>query len=205
MSTRNEIGKVIILNGVPRSGKSSIATIIQESFEGIWMNLGVDSFMKMTPERYQPGLGLRPGGERPDLGPAIVQMYEALYESIAAHSRLGINVVVDIGHHDWYSVPRNILSNCAELLKDSPVLFVGIKCPVDEIMKRRIATWKIGYDQDGSIPIPVKRWQEAVHNPGIYDLELDTSEYTSKECAHFILDYLESGKPLRAFEMIGEL
>lgn len=33
------------------------------------MNLGGDYFMKMTPEDYQPGIGLRPGGERPDLEP----------------------------------------------------------------------------------------------------------------------------------------
>ncbi len=35
-------GQIIILNGAPRSGKSSIATVVQETFEGVWMNLGVD-------------------------------------------------------------------------------------------------------------------------------------------------------------------
>ena len=58
-------GKIIILNGTPRSGKSSIATVIQETFEGLWMNIGVDQFMQMTPQKYLPGIGLRPGGERP--------------------------------------------------------------------------------------------------------------------------------------------
>ncbi|MCU0502603.1 MAG: chloramphenicol phosphotransferase, partial [Anaerolineae bacterium] len=60
-------GQIIILNGVPRSGKSSIAAAIQQTFDGVWMNLGVDRFMQMTPARYLPGIGLRPGGERPDL------------------------------------------------------------------------------------------------------------------------------------------
>ena len=60
-------GQIIILNGTPRSGKSSIAAVIQERFEGLWMNMGVDHFMQMTPTQYQPGIGLRPGGERPDL------------------------------------------------------------------------------------------------------------------------------------------
>ena len=62
-------GQLVILNGPPRSGKSSIAAAIQNSFEGVWMNLGVDRFMAMTPKRYQHGIGLRPGGERPDLEP----------------------------------------------------------------------------------------------------------------------------------------
>jgi chloramphenicol 3-O-phosphotransferase len=35
-------GQLVILNGPPRSGKSSIAAAIQNSFEGVWMNLGVD-------------------------------------------------------------------------------------------------------------------------------------------------------------------
>jgi hypothetical protein len=52
-------GQVIILNGVPRSGKSSIVEVIQDTFDGVWMNLGVDGFMQMTPARHLPGMGLR--------------------------------------------------------------------------------------------------------------------------------------------------
>src|SRR5262245_23555606 len=66
---RDGAGQIVILNGPPRSGKSSIAAEIQERFEGVWMNLGVDHFKQMTPARLQPGIGLRPGGERPDLEP----------------------------------------------------------------------------------------------------------------------------------------
>ncbi|MDQ3328425.1 MAG: chloramphenicol phosphotransferase, partial [Chloroflexota bacterium] len=120
-------GQIIILNGTPRSGKSSIATVIQNTFEGVWMNLGVDWFMRMTPDRYQPGIGLRPGGERPDLEPLVMVLYRAMYEAIAAHSRLGPNVVVDVGHHDAYSAPRGILTDCARRLRGLPVLFVGVR------------------------------------------------------------------------------
>src|SRR6516162_2896641 len=109
-------GQIVILNGTPRSGKSSIAIAIQNTFEGVWMNLGVDRFEQMTPERYQPGIGLRPGGERPDLEPLVVLLYHGMYEAIGAHSRLGLNVVVDVGHHDAYFVPRRILPDCARRL-----------------------------------------------------------------------------------------
>src|ERR687897_3936601 len=74
-------GQIVILNGTPRSGKSSIAAIIHETWDGIWMNLGVDGFMRMTPQRYRPGIGLRPGGERPDLEPTIITLYLAMYRS----------------------------------------------------------------------------------------------------------------------------
>ena len=205
MTKINKPGQIVILNGSPRSGKSSIATIIQNTFEGVWMNLGVDQFMKMTPERYQPGIGLRPGGERPDLEPIVMLMYKAMYESIAAHSRTGINVVVDVGHHDGYSVPRRILPNCARILKELPVLFVGIHCPIEEIMQRRIDTWQVGYSEDGSIPAPVKRWQHSVHIPGIYDLEVDTSVMRAEECAILIHQRLVDGPPPKAFQLIRDM
>ena len=66
-------GQVIILNGAPRSGKSSIVKVIQDTFDGVWMNLGVDVFARgVTPRRYQPGIGLRPGP-----GPAQWQLHTA--------------------------------------------------------------------------------------------------------------------------------
>ncbi len=184
-------GQIVILNGAPRSGKSSIVRVIQEAFDGVWMNLGVDGFMRMTPEQFLPGIGLRPGGERPDLEPLIVRMYQAMYASIAAHSRVGLNVVVDVDHHDRYSVPRGILPICARQLAGLPVLVVGVYCPLEVIMERRRDTW--GVDSDGSIPEPVRRWQEAVHIPGIYDLEVDTSVLSPKECAELIRQRLDSG------------
>ncbi len=196
-------GQIVILNGVPRSGKSSIAAVIQNTFDGVWMNLGVDRFMSMTPERYQPGIGLRPGGERPDLEPLIVILYKAMYEAIAVHSRMGLNVVVDVAHHDVYSVSRGILPDCARLLQELPVLFVGVRCPIDVVMERRIATWHAGYAEDGSVPKPVGLWQRAVHEPGIYDLEVDTAASSSEECAEVIRRRLEDGSPAAAFRRIA--
>lgn len=198
-------GQIVILNGAPRSGKSSIATVIQNTFEGVWINFGVDRFKQMIPERYQPGIGLRPGGERPDLEPLIVTLYRAMYETIAQYSRLGLNVVVDVGHHDAYSVPRGILPNCARQLKGLPVLFVGVHCPLKVIMERRQATWHAGYADDGSVPKAVSLWQQAVHEPGIYDLEVDTSALSPEECANVIRQHLEDDPPPSAISRLASM
>ena len=205
MASHGPNGQIIILNGAPRSGKSSIAAAIQQTFDGTWMNLGVDGFMRMTPDRYQPGIGLRPGGERPDLEPLVVAMYRGLYESIAAHSRQGLNVVVDVGHHDAYSVPRGILPDCARQLDRLPVLFVGVRCPIDVIMERRRATWGVSGPDDGSVPLPVLRWQEAVHTPGIYDLEIDTSELSIEACSEEIRRRLSEPPPPSAFQRLAAM
>lgn len=206
MAQTDTPGQIIILNGTPRSGKSSIVTVIQDTFDGVWMNLGVDRFMQMTPARYLPGIGLRPGGERQDIEPFVPLLYRAMYESIAVHSRVGLNVVVDVGHHDAYGVPRRILPDCARRLKGLPVLFVGVRCPIEVIMERRRATgWDVGSAAGASIPQPVRLWQQEVHIPGIYDLEVDTSLLSPEACAAVIRQHLEHGPPPSAFKRLAAM
>ena len=205
MVAAGTLGRIVVLNGAPRSGKSSIAAVIQERFPGVWMNLGVDRFKPMVPDRFQPGIGLRPGGERPDLEPLVALLYHALYGSIALHSRLGLNVVADVGHHDWYSMPREILSTCARELQGLPAWFIGVRCPLDVILLRRRDTWSETLPADGTVPPPVRRWQDAVHVPGIYDLEVDTSVLGPQECAEEIYRRLQSGAPPTAFPRLAAM
>jgi chloramphenicol 3-O phosphotransferase len=203
-----EPGQIIILNGAPRSGKSSIARAIQDTFDGVWVNLGVDSQIASLPERFRPGIGLRPGGERPEIEAIVPALYAALYDSIAAHSRLGLNVVADAGHHDAYSEPLKILADCARRLSGLPVLFVGVYCPIEIIMHRRALSGEGAYlsgTPDCRVPAPVKLWQSEVHKPGIYDLELDTSLLSAAACAAAIRERLQTGrKAVSAFERLVE-
>ena len=206
-------GQIIILNGAPRSGKSSIAKVIQETFDGVWMNLGVDAYiLEITPAKFRPGIGLRPGGEGPGLEPLIPVWYAALYDSIAAHSRLRLNVVTDAGHHDSYTQPLKILPDCARRLKNLPVLFVGVRCSIEEIMRRRNAgqarraTRYETSTADEPVPVTVLRFQQVVHIPGIYDLEVDTTKSPAAECAELIRKQLEAGIPKpSAFEKLAAL
>lgn len=190
------LGSVVVLNGPPRSGKSSIAAAIQDG-PGAWMNLGVDLLRLATPAALQPGIGLRPGGERPDLEDFVVASYLALYDSVEAHAARGLNVVVDIGHHDWYSRSRRILEQVAPALAELGALFVGVTCPIDVLMHRRHATgWSEQPHVEGAdIPVPVQRWSTAVHEPGVYDLEIDTSRTTPEEAATAIRARLDDGDP----------
>ena len=194
-------GQIIILNGAPRSGKSSIVAEIQRSFDGIWMNLGVDRFMQMTPERYLPGIGLRPGGGRPDLEPVVVQLYGALYDSIAAHSRLGLNVVVDVGHHDAYSRPLGILPDSARRLEGLPALLVGVRCPIEVVLERRRAT---GWTRDDEVE-RASQWDEEVHRQGIYDLEVDTAVLSPVDCADAVRRRLLDGRASTALQLLAHI
>ena len=200
------LGQVVVLNGAPRSGKTSVARAIQDEFEGIWMNLGVDCFKeRVIPEQFSPSIGLRPGGEAPELEDMIATIYRAMYDSIAAHSRHGLNVAVDVGHHDSYSRPLGILKDAVDRLAGIPVVLVGVRCPIEVILERRKKTWGQSYSLDGAVPDAVQLWQVEVHNPGIYDLEVDTSRFSPQACAQQIMSTLKNRPSPSAVERIAAL
>ena len=199
-----EPGSIVVLNGTPRSGKSCIAGALQESSDSLWLNFGVDAMAEVIPTGLRPGIGLRPGGERPDLEHVVVTLFAALYSAVAAWSRAGINVVVDVGHHDDYSKPLGILTRTAVLLQGLPAYLIGVRCPVEVIVARRDADPGGGggrggpyvtSEPDGSIPDVIFRWERAVHDPGTYDLEVDTSTASPAECAAAILLRMREGPP----------
>jgi chloramphenicol 3-O phosphotransferase len=195
------LGTIVVLNGAPRSGKSSIATALQASSDARWLAFGVDALASATPPALRPGVGLRPGGERPDLEDAVVVLYDALYAAVVAWSGAGSNVVVDVGHHDDYSQPLGILRRVAAVLAGLPAYFVGVRCPVEVIMARRdadpggAAGGYVTSEPDGGIPDVVTRWDRAVHDPGVYDLSVHTAAASPEACAAAIVHRVADGPP----------
>ncbi|MFC3078659.1 chloramphenicol phosphotransferase CPT family protein [Phenylobacterium terrae] len=171
------LGRIVVLNGVPRAGKSSIARALQA--RGPWLNLGVDLWRKATPDDLQPGIGLRPGGERPDLEPAVARFYAALWDAVAGVSRGGMDVACDVGLHTSYAHPLDTRALMRERLAGLPLLLVGVRCSLDVILERR--------GEDGAPREAVLRWQAAVHADIAYDLEVDASTLTPEACAEAIL------------------
>jgi chloramphenicol 3-O phosphotransferase len=185
------LGRVVILNGAPRSGKSSLARAIQESVPGTWLNTGVDSFMAAQPPTLMPGIGLRPGGERPDLEPAVAKLYNVLFATIRLQAEAGFDIVADLGMHEDYSVPLGILDRAATTLGPLGALLIGIDCDLDEIMRRRNADPRGGFYATGeAAPPPVLRWQDAVHHGKTYDLRLDMGRLTPEMGARQVAELL---------------
>ena len=205
MEHASQAGRVIVLNGAPRAGKSSIAAVISETFGGPWINLGNDALIHRVTKAYQPAQGLRPGEPAHAAAQHVATFYAAMYESIAAYSRLGVHVVADAGHHDGYG--RGIIVGCARRLRGLPAMFVGVRCDLDEIMRRRAASaaglYAVGTNEE-PVPPPVRRWQEMVHVPGIYDIEVDTTATSAEECAAAIRERWESGEALLAFARLAD-
>lgn len=191
------VGPVVILNGAPRSGKSSIAVAMDTLDTRPWLNIGVDSTMADLAPNQRPGLGLRPGGERPDLEHLVLDGYRQLFEAVEHKAAAGTAVAVDVGVHDWFSEPLGLWSEIAARLVGVPAFVVGVRCDLPVILARRSAAPQRGVTRyETTASPPVLRWQEAVHNPGRYDLEVDTSSASAPQCAEVILRYVASGAPV---------
>ena len=122
-------------------------------------------------------------------------MYAALWDSVAAHARQGLNVVTDVGLHDAYSVPRRTVADAARRLEGLPVLVVGVRCPTEVIWERRRASWGQALEAaDEDRLAAVERWQTAVHAQFAYDLEVDTSSWSPERCADAVIARL-AGPP----------
>ena len=201
------MGTIVALSGPSRAGKSTIAARIQDTFDGIWMHNGMDLHIQATPSRYKPGVGLRP--MRPedvpgakdvdgrvsynDLVDSVPALYAALYGSAAAHARNGLNVVMDVYHHEHYPRLLRTLDIAKRELAGLPTLFVGVNAPVDVIWDRRGQTWGQHRDAVDEVVRRAVDLHDAAARALRYDIEVDTSELSPDECVDRIARRLAEG------------
>lgn len=144
---------------------------------------------------------MRPGEPDHPAAAAVPALFAALWESVAAHARLGLNVVMDVGLYDL-----EIATDAARRLAELPVLFVGVRCDLETIMERRRAAgvhvYAVG-EPGEPVPQPVLRWQREVHANWTYDIDVDTSTQTPQQCAVAIRSRLDENQPAEAFAQIG--
>jgi len=128
-----------------------------------------------------------------ELVDAVPALYASLYGSAAAHARNGLNVVMDVYHHDNYSKPLDTLGIAKRELEGLPTLFVGVNAPLAVIWERRGQTW--GQRRE-SVDDDVRRaveMHDAAARSLTYDIELDTSVLSPDECVDRIARRLADG------------
>lgn len=187
-------GTIIVLNGTSSSGKSSIVRALQDVLEEPFLDAGIDKFIWMLPRRYlDRPLWDEVLGLATEAGPVGHRLLSGMHQAIATLSRAGNNVVAE-----HVLVERAWLQECVCLFSELPVLFVGVRCPLD-VLERREAARKDRTLGQARAQFPL------VHAHGVYDLEVDTSECSAAACAEQIKRRLEDGSPHDAFRRLREM
>jgi len=151
-------GKIIIINGVSSSGKTTISKALQQKMEEHYFWIANDSFCDMCSPKHW----------KEDWIKRINQALTAMIYSIKSFSDLGFNVIVDQVFLNNES-QGTLLNKCVEVLHDYPVLFVRTDCSLEKLRKREI--------ERGNRRIGQAESQlELVHNHINYDIAIDTTE-----------------------------
>ncbi|WP_338702953.1 AAA family ATPase [Streptomyces sp. Q6] len=181
-------GRIIFLNGTSSSGKSSIARELLDVLDdGVHFHLAVDAFNAMRTRR--------------DLGPeeldaSLRRTRRGFHRAIAAMAEVGNDLVVDhVLSEPWR------LRDCLSVLRPEDVVFVGVRCPLDELTRRERARGDrppglaaLQYDQ-------VHRYGDADID---YDIECDTGLSSPRDCAEQIKAFLPHRPTPTAFGRLRE-
>lgn len=161
-------GKIIFLNGVSSSGKSTIAKLLQKRLAEPFLHMQLDAFIDMLPHVDDE---------------LVLKMAPGFHRSIAAMARAGNNVIADhvlVADGDW-------LRECVHLLTGY-VLFVGLHCPLPELERRE-------KDRDARRQGFARAQFDIVHSGKVYDVEFDTSQLKPAECVQEIVTFYSDQEP----------
>jgi chloramphenicol 3-O phosphotransferase len=185
MATQLEMsGQIIVLNGTSSAGKTTIATILQNLLVEPYFYAPVDLFLDAYPDRFWER-------ERESVRRLHKVAVTGFYRSVLALARAGSNVIVD----DVIDLPW-MLHECVSTLAPEEPLFVGVYCSPDELDRRE--------RERGDRQVGMARNQlPRVHAHGMYDLTVDTTTTSERECALQIESAIRSA-PRNAFRTLLE-
>jgi chloramphenicol 3-O phosphotransferase len=183
----------IVLNGTSCSGKSSIAAALQELWPRPLQVTGIDTFLAAQSKRFfviggcaaagfswvpvtldgQPAFDVVPG----QLGLGMIRASHAYW---AACAGAGLDQVID----DVWLVPDQP-AGLQDALVAADTLWVGVHCPLAIAEQRE--------NERGDRIVGTARGQHAlVHTFRAYDVNVDTSVASARECARAILAVLDA-------------
>jgi chloramphenicol 3-O phosphotransferase len=171
------LGKIIFLNGVSGSGKSSLAKELQKRLAEPFLHLQLDAFIEMLPSTDDLELFLR--------------MVNGMNRSIAVMSEEQNNLIVD-----HVVIEKIWLDQLLELLDGRYVLFVGLSCPLEELERRER---KRDSRRQGFAKAQIKK----IHQGKAYDIELDTHAQSVEQCVEQVLEFYNSKHP-KAFDRMRD-
>ncbi len=164
-----EKGRIIFLNGVTSAGKTSIVDALQSQEDIFFYVVANDLFQEMVGENYL----------RADYWKYLSEVIIMMYHTAKLYSDMGKNVLID-----GILVEREEIKphyhQLLEILKDNPLDIVEVYCPLDICRQRNIIRGDRyetqSLEQHDLMAKNIK-----------YSVTVDTSVYSSEECAEQII------------------
>ena len=167
-----EKGKIIFLNGVTSSGKTSIVEALQERRDQFFYVVANDLFQEMVGEQYL----------EENYWKYLSEVIILMYHTAKLYSDLGKNVLID-----GILVERDEIKphyeKLMEIMKDSPLSIVEVFCPLDVCRKRNI-------ERGDRYESQSDEQAELMSKDIKYTMRVDTSVNSPAECAEQIVKTL---------------
>lgn len=180
--------KIILLNGVGSSGKSSLARALQAASRDVFLHVQMDAFLGMLPTRYLDdpdgftfASSIVEGKKVVSIhtGPVAQRTVLGMRHAIVALASAGNNPIVDevlLGDEK---------NDDARLFGPFQLITAGVHCPLQVREERE--------RQRGDRLVGLARWQfDKVHAGMTYIVTVNTSEATPEECARTVMRALSS-------------
>ena len=164
-----EKGRIIFLNGVTSSGKTSIVEAIQERDDVFFYVVANDLFQEMVGDKYL----------RENYWKYLSEVIIMMYHTAKLYSDMGKNVLVD-GILTEREEIKPHYRQLLEILKDNPLDIVEVFCPL-EICRQRNIIRGDRYETQS------QEQYDLMAGNIKYSTRVDTSIYSPDECAEKII------------------
>ena len=167
-----ENGRIIFLNGVTSSGKTSIVESLQNQEDIFFYVVANDLFQEMVGENYL----------RKNYWKYLSEVIIMMYHTAKLYSDMGKNVLIDGILVEREEIKPHY-SQLLEILKNNPLDIVEIYCPLDICRQRNIIRGD-RYETQSQ-----EQYDLMAANIK-YSAKVDTSIYSPEECAKKIIKEL---------------
>ena len=191
--------EVIVLNGPSSSGKTTLATELQEVLEETWLVFGIDTLISALPlallEIHEGAtIGARPkehlvrdGGIRFDadgeitVGSEFRRLETAWLSGLSSIVESGVRLILD----EVFLDGAHSQDRLRQALAGRRVAWIGVTCNVDVATQRE-------RDRGDRVVGEFERQSGRVHEGVQYDLVIDTTSRPSNELAREIAEYVQA-------------
>ena len=175
-------GRVILLNGVSSSGKSSIGAALQRIFVEPWFLFPVDCLGEMRSTEHA---GVLDGGE---IDAMLRRTRMGYHRAIAALASVGNDVIMDYPLSELWR-----LEDLLDVLEGYDVTLVDVHCHTDELDRRERAR--------GDRSVGLARSQRVFQHDD-RDIAVDTTDASPEACAIAIATELAALGADKAFDRL---